>query len=120
MPMVAQFGDSFTVRGYNRNTGKWEFFPSIPHLMKFRFAFSDPTAIQAMTASDCVAGARSIYYTKDAVNAEKYGDYYQPIVWKLTSVRHMGMIPDIPKYDIPYEDKKDMAVFRGALTGIYR
>lgn len=140
VPVIGQFGDSGTIRGYNFLTKDWDPFPSIPHIMKFRFAFQDKNAILAMTASDCI-GRRSsnravidaqavtpdegwterpIYFSMDTINNEKYPDYYQPIVWKLTSLRHFAMIPDIPSYDIPFEEKKDAAVFRGALTGLYR
>jgi hypothetical protein len=114
-PTLAQFGDSGTVRGYNSNTKEWDPFPSIPHIMKFRLAFADRNALAAMTASDCIATERPMY---PSLNNDFY--HYQPIVWKLTSLRHFSMIPSISAFDIPYEQKKDMAVFRGALTGIYR
>lgn len=120
IPTMAQFGDSGTIRAYNAHTKAWDPFPSLPHLMKFRFAFEDNNALAAMTASDCVSEERPIYFALDSINAAKYSDYYQPIVWKLTSLRHFSMIPGVAEFDIPYEQKKDQAVFRGALTGIYR
>jgi len=35
----------------------------------------------------------------------------------LTSGRHFGPLKDVPTHDIPWHDKKNMAVFRGANTG---
>jgi hypothetical protein len=129
VPIMTQMGDSGVVRAYNGRTNKWDAFPSIPIIMKYRFAFEDPDALAAMTASDCYNdddnnnnnnNHRPIYSTYDKVYAAKYSDYYQPIVWKVTSSRHFGMISKIPALDIPYPAKKDMAVFRGALTGVHR
>ena len=119
-PVMTQMGDSGVIRGYNIQNKKWDPFPSLPIVMKYRFAFEDPDAVTAMTAADCIRDNRPIYYTQDTMYAPKYHDYYQPIVWKVTSSRHLGMIPKIPENDIPYEQKVDMAVFRGALTGVHR
>jgi len=119
IPIVAQFGESSLIRGYNYRTQQWDPFPSIPHLMKYRFAYEDSTAVDAMTASDCSSGAQPIYRTMDVANAAKLQDYYQPIIWKLSSAKHFSMIPSIPEHDIPFHRKKDMAVFRGSLSGLF-
>jgi hypothetical protein len=41
----------------------------------------------------------------------------EPVVWKLSSKRHYGLLDSVWKSDIPWGQKKDMAVFRGQLTG---
>jgi len=132
-PTLAQFGDSAIIRGYDRTTGTWVSFPRLPIIMKFRFAFAQADALDAMTASDCIAKnnptggpwspSSSSHAVADPVMSLRFRDknVYQPIVWKLTSTRHFSMIPDaIQAVDIPFEQKRDMAVFRGALTGIHR
>ena len=116
IPVIAQFGDSGMIRGFNQNNNKWDAFPALPHIMKFRYRFEDPDAIAAMTASDCHKGPPPLF---KSFQSSKYFDFYQPILWKVTSARHYGMISKIPTFDIPYEKKKDMVVFRGALTGLY-
>jgi hypothetical protein len=79
--------------------------PRIPIIKKFRTAFpGGMDDVNAMTKATCVTGPRPM----SDVNY---------IVWRLTSKRHFGPIPHIPPADIPWEDKKNMAVFRGALTG---
>jgi hypothetical protein len=44
--------------------------------------------------------------------------YRQPILWLLNTNRHFKYSWDIPRYDIPWHDKKDSAIFRGELTGL--
>jgi Glycosyl transferase family 90 len=52
------------------------------------------------------------------------GDYQsihlEPIIFKLKTQRHYGKIYNVAEADlIPWEEKKNQAVFRGALTGLY-
>jgi hypothetical protein len=42
------------------------------------------------------------------------------VIAKLTYKRHFGMLDEIPAADIPWSEKYDGAVFRGALTGVNR
>jgi hypothetical protein len=82
--------------------------PRIPIIKKFRTAFpGGMDDFNAMTKASCVTGPRPM----SDINY---------IVWRLTSRRHFGPIPYIAPVDIPWEDKKNMAVFRGALTGTRR
>lgn len=42
----------------------------------------------------------------------------QQIIWKLNTQRHYGHITEIPLLDTtPYREKKNVAIFRGAMTG---
>lgn len=42
----------------------------------------------------------------------------EAILWKLNSDRHFGKLQNVTDHDLPWEKKKAVAVFRGALTGI--
>jgi Glycosyl transferase family 90 len=44
--------------------------------------------------------------------------YRQPILWLLNTNRHYQYSWDIPRYDIPWHQKIDSAIFRGELTGL--
>jgi hypothetical protein len=44
----------------------------------------------------------------------------QPILWKLNVARHYGGLGQVWSTDLPWRDKKNQAVFRGALTGFTR
>jgi hypothetical protein len=41
----------------------------------------------------------------------------QPIIWKLNTVRHYRKLNELPRNDIPWDQKAKSAVFRGSLTG---
>jgi hypothetical protein len=58
--------------------------------------------------------------TEQSINNTNHHPYQlQPIVWKLKTRRHYQRIYQVPTYDIPWEQKKDAAVFRGELTGAF-
>jgi len=124
VPLLSQFGD-FSIaksRIVDRPEVKITDLhanPPIPYIMKFRFRFKDDNAIQNMT-SGCVEGQREIADAVDMPSQVGGVRYFQPIIWRLTSVRHVGMIGVIPSLDVPWERKKSAAVWRGALTGIFR
>lgn len=42
----------------------------------------------------------------------------EAVLWRLNSERHFGKLPLVSDKDVPWEKKKAVAVFRGALTGI--
>jgi hypothetical protein len=79
-------------------------YPRFPIIKKFRTAFpGGMNTINAMKNGTCVTGHRPV------------SDAY--IVWRLTSKRHFGPLAFIPPVDTPWEEKTNVAVFRGALTG---
>jgi hypothetical protein len=41
----------------------------------------------------------------------------QPILWKLNTARHYSKLKELPRNDIPWDQKGKYAVFRGSLTG---
>lgn len=119
IPTLAMFGDSDSPKAFTPSQAVGNF-PQVPLNMKFRFRFENETAIHDMTSQECVEGIRPMHKTIDLPTAAKGVSYYQPIVWRLTSHRHYGMMEEIPDADIPWSKKKDMAVWRGGLTGIFR
>lgn len=123
VPTLAQFGDSDTCKSYDATDGSLQDFPQLPYVMKFRFRFQGDTAIRDMTttqAEGCLSGPRPVVKAVDQPRAAEGVPYYQPVVWRLTSLRHFGMMDQIPAADRPWSEKKDAAVWRGALTGIFR
>ena len=82
-------------------------YPFVPLFKKFRTAFQGGlNEVHAVARETCVSGPRPA------------SDTY--IVWRLTSKRHFGSLPLVPPADIPWKDKKNVAVFRGAPTGLGR
>ena len=98
-PIVLQFGDLKHSHFYK--------LVNLPHLKKFRVAASALELEQA-TSQDCYNGTRNSLTNVTAL---------QPIVWKLATRRHYGLVNQVIAKDRPWEQKKNMAVFRGQLTG---
>ena len=120
IPTLVQWGDSDTPKAYTPEHALGEF-PQVPYIMKFRFRYTDPHAIHNMTSTrTCIDGERPIYQTVAVPRAAHGLSYFQPIVWRLTSLRHYGMMHKIPPADVPWHQKKNAAIWRGGLTGIYR
>lgn len=98
-PMLVQFGDLAHSHVYQ--------YVSVPHLKKFRLAASTD-ALRAVTERLC--------YDEPRVPL-KEGVVLQPIVWKLATHRHYGLLDQVAENDKAWEEKKNKAVFRGQLTG---
>lgn len=100
-PILYQFGDM----KHSHDFG----FVNIPHFKKFRSATDN---LLSVLSSDCVSSPRPTL-----PSAHHEGNSMQPIVWKLATHRHFKHLPNVNKYDTPWSLKKDMAIFRGQLTG---
>lgn len=98
-PIILQFGDLKHSHYYQ--------FVRLPHLKKFRIA-AKPEELELVTSKECYDGPR---------NPVKDGIVLQPIVWKLATRRHYGLVDQVIDKDRPWEQKRNMAVFRGQLTG---
>jgi len=48
---------------------------------------------------------------------ETYRDKFSPIIWRLNSHRHFLPLEDTARRDTPWEEKMDLAIWRGVLTG---
>lgn len=102
-PTILQFGDN----------KKSHYFGNvmIPHIKKFRSAASSPKELQSITDGECLSAPRKALRSK-------HGDtVFQPIVWKLATDRHYKKLYQVYREDTPWYKKKDMAIFRGQLTG---
>jgi len=113
-PTLIQFGDNKQSHVFKD--------VNVPHIKKFRSAALEPRDLEDVTSEEC-------YSSKGAANgsggntirkalASAHGDHrFQPIVWKLATDRHYKKLNDVYRYDTQWSHKKDMAIFRGQLTG---
>jgi len=99
VPILMQFGDS--------SKSKVHGYLTVPHIKKFRQAMT-PQQIDRITT------------TPNGCKSRDLGSktMMQPIIWKLQTERHLGMLPKVTKSDIPWKLKRPQAIFRGSLTGI--
>ena len=123
VPTIMQFGDlkhSHTFGHVN-----------VPLLKKFRSAAISSAALQETTttsstmsqtsssssssSSSCYKEPRPVLRTVHDPNATQH--LFQPIVWKLASRRHFGNLERVYREDTSWENKNNMAVFRGQMTG---
>lgn len=103
VPTLLQFGD---------NKESHEFGAvNLPHIKKFRSASTSPQELERVTSSKCYSSPRDMLAT--AHGNEKL----EPIVWKLATHRHFEKLYETYAKDTIWDKKKDMAVFRGQLTG---
>ena len=112
IPTLLDLGDKAVTIGLDPTLNLYMDHPHLPHLKKFRLAFSKQE-INEMTVSQCVSGHRSLPSSTGF-------SHLQPILWKLKVSRHYGMLPNVTALDIPYAQKKNKAVFRGRLSGIHK
>lgn len=83
---------------------------NVPHLKKFRSATTRDW-LDSVTALECYTSPR------DFLPNAHHTTYFQPIIWKLASRRHFGNLVRVFKEDTAWSLKKNMAIFRGQLTG---
>lgn len=102
-PLLLQFGD----RKRSHDFGMI----NLPHIKKFR---SGTTAkdLQQVTSAECFNGPRPMLTNNHDL------PYFSPIIWKLATHRHFLPLFEAYDLDTPWNEKKDMAIFRGQLTGI--
>ena len=110
-PLLFHFGDQIASLNFG--------LVQVPHFKKFR-ASTSISEIERITyglpcQADSINDWPRIQTTYDENTAGK--KYFQPIILKLETDRHYGPVGSVQTYDIPWDMKKDMAVFRGALTG---
>lgn len=106
-PVLLQFGDNKLSHQYGA--------VQIPHIKKFRSAATSPDELAKVTSLS--EGQKCYDSPRDFLVSFHTDQLAQPIVWKLASSRHYGKLYQVYKEDTPWSKKKDMAVFRGQLTG---
>lgn len=86
----------------------------VPHIKKFRSSASTLQDLADVTSEheiQCLSAPRQPLKSK-------HGDFqFQPIIWKLATDRHYKKLYQVYREDTPWYKKKDMAIFRGQLTG---
>lgn len=97
VPLLIQYGD--------QKKSKKLGYMNLPHIKKFRSSYTKEE-ISKITAPECH------HLPRPNRNRE-----LEAIIMKLNSGRHYSMLEGIPSEDIPWTDKKNMAVFRGKKTG---
>lgn len=106
-PIVMQFGDLKHSHVYR--------FMNLPHFKKFRSAAVSSAALSKVTEVDCYDKSRDVL---DAFHKDDDGNpFLHPIVWKLATRRHYRFLESVLEEDIPWNNKTNMAVFSGQLTG---
>eukprot|EP00531_Pseudo-nitzschia_arenysensis_P004301 CAMPEP_0116120082 /NCGR_PEP_ID=MMETSP0329-20121206/2990_1 /TAXON_ID=697910 /ORGANISM="Pseudo-nitzschia arenysensis, Strain B593" /LENGTH=493 /DNA_ID=CAMNT_0003613837 /DNA_START=147 /DNA_END=1628 /DNA_ORIENTATION=- len=109
-PTLIQFGDNKQSHVFKD--------VNVPHIKKFRSAALSPQDLKDVTPEGCYASTNSKNTNMRQALRSAHGDHrFQPIVWKLASDRHFKKLGDVYRYDTQWSHKKDMAVFRGQLTG---
>jgi len=104
-PLLLQFGDLRHSHIYR--------FMDLPHIKKFRSA-TTRDELERVTSPQCIEGARSAVQTPHTYLEQ---GQLQPLVWKLATSRHFRLLYKVHRYDTPWHEKINMAVFRGQLTG---
>lgn len=115
-PIIAQFGDHLDSELQKE---------IVPFIKKFRQAASG-SALEKVTNQesgvDCqaVEGRQKLVplsYKAGASTKANDQLLFSPIVWLLNYKRHYGYVSSVKWIDSPWELKKDMAIWRGLLTG---
>ena len=103
IPLLMQFGDMKHSHKYG--------YVSLPHFKKFRSATDD---LQSAVSSDTTACSHN---PRRPLATAHGADTLQPIIWKMASHRHYDLLRFVSEKDRPWHLKKDMAIWRGQLTG---
>ena len=102
-PVLLQFGDNKQSHVFGN--------VMVPHIKKFRSAAVSSKELELVTTGECAKAPRKPLRSK-------HGDLvFQPIVWKLATDRHYKKLYQVYREDTPWYKKKNMAIFRGQLTG---
>lgn len=108
-PLISQFGDAESKLSEHL----------IPSMTKFRTA-TTKKEIEKVTnpasGLNCAAGFSGESRMK--LRTLKGKDVYSSIIWPLEYDRHYGPIKSVKELDIPWEQKKNEAIWRGVMTGV--
>lgn len=111
VPILMQYGDGYNLRALNVEKAQLDNHMNLPVIKKYRMVYPDGT-IDEMTAKSCNDDLQLPFYTVDGESKR------QPILWKESATRHFSMFNKMDEFDRPWDQKKNAAVFRGALAGI--
>eukprot|EP00978_Attheya_sp_CCMP212_P027955 scaffold95132_cov59-Attheya_sp.AAC.1 len=113
-PLLLQFGDG--------STSQTQGIVQIPHFAKIRPAtFTKISAHEeiervAVSCLDCIPRG----YPRSPLNTGRKLNNQERIIWNMNADRFYSDLDSIADVDIEWSEKKNVAVFRGALTGCNR
>ena len=104
VPILFQFGDAEVINAPLVEPGANGQAPRLPIWKKVRRAATQQPPLQDQSKTSTCSSSSTAKYD-------------QPIVFKLNVNRHFATVANVDGIDVPWEDKIDRAIFRGALTG---
>ena len=112
-PIIAQFGDHHHAQLQNEN---------VPFMKKFREAASvgaleKVTDLESGLDCETTEGRHKLLSLSYESDADEDPLVFSPIIWLLNTKRHFGYVSWVKWTDSPWELKKDIAIWRGLLTG---
>ena len=112
VPIIMQFGDAEQYTAFVPSLGKNTAKPSVPVIKKFRYSM-DKQDLERVTSQTCYSGQRELAGT---LRNREPGE--QAIISIVSNyMRHFDPLNEVQARDTPWDQKRDAAVFRGALTG---
>ena len=144
IPILYQFGDMHQTRAtqqlheQNQTYAKHVRYPNVPVIQKVRMSQSPSTLFRmtdeskfpcyheherraswTTTSTTTVIESSLHNHNHNNIPSSRRA-HYDPIVFKLKTHRHYGGIYKVADADtMPWDSKKNVAIFRGALTGLY-
>lgn len=115
-PLVIQYGDAEPYQALEANTGNLFWYPHVPVVKKFRYAM-DKEELRRVTQSNATCSAS---IDRLASNVADPALRSQAIISILNYDRHFAVLHKVAAKDTPWESKKNIAVWRGTLTGTNR
>jgi hypothetical protein len=108
-PLIFQFG----CNPYSKGKGVL----NLPHFRKFRTALSS-AELEHIRKSELIKPVNHCATSQFFQRRRDLGSPPEPIVWLLNSPRFRGSLKGLAQQDIPWGQKQNKAIWRGALTGI--
>jgi Glycosyl transferase family 90 len=112
LPIIMQFGDADQYRAYAPALGKEMAWPMVPVIKKFRYSM-ETKELERVTSQQCYSGPRELAST--ARDPRPRGQAIVSIVSNYE--RHFEPLVQVRAVDTVWEQKRNAAVWRGALTG---
>jgi hypothetical protein len=130
IPFLLQYGDADLFKAWSPTLSQSEHFPRIPILKKFRYALEASELKRITDTSEATC-----YDARHGLDDSQQDDHHsrrrpwtrnirdphrhpQAIITIVSNYqRHFGPLQHVGENDIPYQQKKNLAIFRGAMTG---
>lgn len=115
-PLVIQYGDAEPYQALEANTSNLFWYPYVPVVKKFRYAMTKEE-LHRVTQTNVPCLTSEDRLTSNVADPTLRS---QAIVSILNYDRHFALLRKVAAQDTPWESKKNIAVWRGALTGTNR